>query len=215
MRRLIWVGHAWFRALLVGVVVAAVTLAFLGVDTYCDKTPPCPPGASCILIKIAGLCGVTWFNVAAAVLIGAAAAGVFVAVARTRQRGLPRSTRDPLVYGALAIPLGVLYGYLSLEALSGIAPAVLVEVVGVTLLARRIPHVTRAVLGATVGFMCGFAGAWVALLAGRPYCCGAGADALRALGFMALALLPAFVVWRATRSRSAADALTESRDGPT
>lgn len=189
----------WLGALGAGIVAGAVTIAFLGLETYCDKTPPCPPGTFCILIKIVGPCGVNGFNVAAAVVIGLAAAGLFLAVARARRGGLPVRVRRPLIYGVLAVPLGLLYGYLSLEAMSGLAPVVLVEIAGVALLARRVPRGVLTAAAAAAGFACGFAGVWVAVLAGRPYCCGPGTDALWAMGFVGAALLPALLVWRATR----------------
>lgn len=199
LRRLVSTRGSWLDALGVGIAAGAITLAFLGLDPYCDKTPPCPPGTSCILIKIVGPCGVNGYNVAAAVLIGLAAAGVFLAVARARKGGLPTWVRRPLIYGVLAIPLGVLYGYLSLEAMSGLAPVVLVEIAGVALLARRVPHRALTAAATAGGFGCGFAGVWVALLAGRTDCCGPGADALWAMGFVGAAFLPALLVWRATR----------------
>lgn len=100
-------------------------------------------------------------------------------------------------YGILAAPLGALYGYLSLEAFSGMAPAVLVEIAGVALLARRLPGHILGPCSASLGFCCGFAIVWLALLAGRPYCCGAGLDAAWAAALAAGALLPALAVWRA------------------
>ena len=55
------------------------------------------------------------------------------------QNGLVTSIKRAAGFFALATPMGAVYGYFSLEALSGLAPAVLLEVVVLALLARRLP----------------------------------------------------------------------------
>lgn len=113
----------------------------------------------------------------------------------------PVSMTDNAAYAALATPLGALYGYLGLEALSGLAPALLIEIVGIALLARRLPHHWWSAAAAATGFLCGFAAVWVLLLAGRPYCCGPLEDALWAVGLVTVGLIPALAVWLATDSK--------------
>jgi hypothetical protein len=106
------------------------------------------------------------------------------------RRGTRAAPRLVAQYAALAVPFGVVYGYLSLEALSGLAPALLLEIVGMGFLARRIPGGAWAVTAATVGFCSGFAGTWLALLTGRPYCCGVAEDAAWAAGLVLIAVVP-------------------------
>ena len=101
----------------------------------------------------------------------------------------------------VATSMGAVYGYLSLEALSGLAPAALLEAVALALLARRLPSARWAAGAAGLGFCFGFALLWLVLLGGKAYCCGAAIDTLYAVALVAIALAPALIVWAVTASR--------------
>ena len=116
------------------------------------------------------------------------------------QNGLVTSINRAAGFFAVTTPMGAVYGYFSLEALSGLAPAVLLEVVVLALLARRLPSVPWAAGAAGLGFCFGFALLWLVLLGGKAYCCGPAIDALYAVALVAIALAPALIVLAVTVS---------------
>jgi len=116
------------------------------------------------------------------------------------QNGLVTSIKRAEGFFAVATPMGAVYGYFSLEALSGLAPAVLLEVVVLALLARRLPSAPWAAGAAGLGFCFGFALLWLVLLGWKAYCCGPAIDALYAVALVAIALAPALIVWAVTVS---------------
>jgi len=71
-------------AAVAALLIAAVVLLVLGPGRRCDRTPPCPPGASCILVRIVGPCPLTITAVVVAVLAGAG--GAVAALMLTRHR---------------------------------------------------------------------------------------------------------------------------------
>ena len=117
------------------------------------------------------------------------------------QNGLVTSIKRAAGFFVVATSMGAVYGYLSLEALSGLAPAALLEAVALALLARRLPSARWAAGAAGLGFCFGFALLWLVLLGGKAYCCGAAIDTLYAVALVAIALAPALIVWAVTASR--------------
>jgi hypothetical protein len=68
-----------------GLLIATVLLFILGPGRRCDRTPPCPPGANCITVRIVGPCPVTISAVVVAILVGAGGAGATLVLTRSRR----------------------------------------------------------------------------------------------------------------------------------
>ena len=86
----------------------------------------------------------------------------------------------------------MLYGFLSLEALSGLAPFLLLLIVMMAVLASRLPNQPRIAVLAAGAFVTGFVVLWRAFLA---YCCGVWIDVMWAAGFLVVGLAPSAAVW--------------------
>ena len=117
------------------------------------------------------------------------------------QNRLVTSIKRAAAFFVVTTPMGAVYGYLSLEGLSGLAPVALLEVVALALEARRLPSARWAARAAGLGFCSGFALVWLVLLGGKGYCCGPAIDTLYAVALVAIALSPALIVWVRTASR--------------
>jgi hypothetical protein len=64
----------------------------------------------------------------------------------------------------IAASVGAVYGLIGLEAASPLAIPFAIWIIGILLLAWRLPANLRSVTAAVVGFVCGFGAVWVVVL---------------------------------------------------